>query len=42
MAAVPAFADPIEGKWRTKSGATAQISGCSGSFCITLTSGARF
>lgn len=34
-----AAADPIEGKWRTESGATAAIASCGGSFCITLRSG---
>ncbi|WP_367715308.1 DUF2147 domain-containing protein [Nitratireductor sp. GISD-1A_MAKvit] len=34
-----ALADPIEGKWRTESGATAQIVACGGSYCITLKSG---
>ncbi len=39
MAAGAAYADPIEGKWKTQSGANATISGCGGSFCIKLTSG---
>lgn len=34
-----AYADPIEGNWKTASGATAAIGGCGGSFCITLKSG---
>ena len=34
-----ALADPIEGKWKTQSGATAQISPCGGSFCVKLTTG---
>lgn len=34
-----ALADPIEGKWKTESGATAEIANCGGSFCITLKSG---
>ncbi|PZO81701.1 MAG: DUF2147 domain-containing protein [Mesorhizobium amorphae] len=34
-----ASADPIEGSWRTKSGATAAIASCGGSYCITLKSG---
>lgn len=34
-----AFADPIEGNWRTDSGATAGIAKCGGGFCITLKSG---
>lgn len=37
MAGVAA-ADPIEGAWRTQSGATAAISNCGGGFCITLKS----
>ena len=32
-------AEPIEGSWKTASGATAQIGACGGSFCITLKSG---
>jgi len=34
-----AHADPIEGKWRTQAGSTAQISPCGGGFCIKLISG---
>lgn len=34
-----AFADPIEGNWKTKSGETAAIGGCGGGFCITLKTG---
>lgn len=34
-----AFADPIEGNWKTKDGDTAAISSCGGSFCIKLTTG---
>lgn len=34
-----AFADPIEGNWKTKAGDTAAISACGGSFCIKLVSG---
>lgn len=34
-----AFADPIEGSWKTKDGDTAAISSCGGSFCIKLTTG---
>ena len=33
-----ASADPIEGNWRTQSGATAAIHNCGGAFCITLKS----
>jgi uncharacterized protein (DUF2147 family) len=32
-------AEPIEGNWKTASGATAQIAPCGGSFCVTLKSG---
>jgi uncharacterized protein (DUF2147 family) len=34
-----AYADPIEGNWRTQSGETAAIGGCGGGFCITLKTG---
>jgi uncharacterized protein (DUF2147 family) len=34
-----AWADPIEGNWKTKDGDTAAISACGGSFCIKLTTG---
>jgi uncharacterized protein (DUF2147 family) len=34
-----AFADPIEGNWKTASGATAAIAGGGDSFSITLKSG---
>ncbi len=37
--AVPALADPIEGKWKTQSGETAQISTCGGGYCVKLTTG---
>ncbi len=39
LSAGAAFADPIEGNWRTQSGDNATISSCGGSFCIKLTSG---
>lgn len=40
MATAPAFAaEPIEGKWKTASGETAQIAPCGGSFCVTLKTG---
>lgn len=29
-----AFADPIEGNWKTQSGETAKIGKCGSSFCI--------
>ena len=35
----PALADPIEGNWKTKSGETASISSCGGSYCVTLKTG---
>jgi len=34
-----AYADPIEGNWRTQSGETAAIANCGGGFCITLKTG---
>ncbi len=34
-----AYADPIEGSWKTQSGETAAIGGCGGGFCIKLTTG---
>ncbi|MCJ7995981.1 DUF2147 domain-containing protein [Rhizobium cremeum] len=40
LAAVTAqAAEPIEGNWKTASGATAEIAPCGGSFCVTLKSG---
>lgn len=32
-------AEPIQGNWKTASGATAEIAPCGGSFCVTLKSG---
>ena len=32
-------AEPIEGNWKTASGATAQIAPCGGSYCVTLKTG---
>lgn len=32
-------ADPIEGRWRTQSGETAQIGACGSGLCITLRTG---
>lgn len=32
-------AEPIEGNWKTASGATAAIAKCGGSYCITLKTG---
>ena len=34
-----AFADQIEGDWKTESGETAKISKCGSSFCITVKTG---
>jgi len=34
-----AFADAIQGNWKTQSGETAKIAKCGGSFCITLQTG---
>lgn len=34
-----AFADVIQGNWKTQSGETAKISKCGGSFCIKLQTG---
>ena len=34
-----AWADPIEGNWKTKDGDTAAIGACGGAFCITLKTG---
>ena len=34
-----AFADAIEGNWKTDKGSIAAISACGGSFCIKLTTG---
>lgn len=42
LIAAPGFAlagEPIEGNWKTASGATAAIAKCGGSFCITLKTG---
>lgn len=39
MAGGAAFADPIEGRWKTKSGNTAEIVPCGGQYCITLKTG---
>ena len=36
---VPAFADTIEGNWKTQSGETAAIGKCGGSYCIKLKTG---
>lgn len=34
-----AYADPIEGNWKTEAGSTAAITNCGGAFCITLKTG---
>ena len=39
LSAGAAFADPIEGNWKTASGETAVIAPCGGEFCIKLKSG---
>ncbi|APH71553.1 DUF2147 domain-containing protein [Aquibium oceanicum] len=39
LSAGAAFADPIEGNWKTQSGETASIASCGGSYCITLKTG---
>lgn len=39
MMAGAAFADPIEGNWKTNSGETAAIGSCGGAYCITLKTG---
>ncbi|HET9538945.1 MAG TPA: DUF2147 domain-containing protein [Mesorhizobium sp.] len=39
MLAGMAYADPLEGNWKTQSGSTAEINNCGGSFCITLKTG---
>jgi uncharacterized protein (DUF2147 family) len=39
LAAQASAAEPIEGKWKTASGDTAQIAKCGGKFCITLKTG---
>lgn len=39
LAATSAYADIIEGDWKTQSGETAGIAKCGGSFCIKLKTG---
>lgn len=41
MLAGAAYADPIEGNWKTEAGSTAAIAPCGGSFCITLKDGSH-
>jgi uncharacterized protein (DUF2147 family) len=39
LTAGAAYADDIEGNWKTQSGNSARIGGCGGAFCIKMTSG---
>ena len=39
LTAGAAYADDIEGNWKTQSGNSARIAGCGGAFCIKMTSG---
>ena len=39
VSATAAFADPIQGHWRTARGDTAAIEACGGGFCINLKTG---
>jgi uncharacterized protein (DUF2147 family) len=40
MSAISALAaEPIEGSWKTQSGATAEIGKCGSAYCVTLTTG---
>jgi uncharacterized protein (DUF2147 family) len=39
LSAGAAYADDIEGNWKTQSGNSARIGGCGGAFCIKMTSG---
>ncbi len=39
IATTSAYADMIEGQWKTQSGETAAIAKCGGSFCIKLKTG---
>jgi len=39
VSATAAYADPIEGNWRTAKGETAGIVSCSSGFCITVKTG---
>ena len=41
LAAGAAWADPIEGKWKTEAGSTAQINACGSAYCIKLVSGSH-
>ncbi|MDO1581610.1 DUF2147 domain-containing protein [Rhizobium oryzicola] len=39
LSGVAMAAEPIEGNWKTESGATAAITSCGGAFCVTLKTG---
>ena len=39
LAAPSVAAEPIEGRWRTETGSTAEIAPCGGAYCIKLISG---
>jgi uncharacterized protein (DUF2147 family) len=39
LAVSAAYADAIEGNWKTQGGETAAISNCGGGYCITLKTG---
>ena len=39
LMASTAYADPIEGNWKTQAGPTAAIKACGGSFCIVMKTG---
>ena len=41
LAAGAAAADPIEGRWKTEAGSTAQISSCGKEFCVKLINGSH-
>lgn len=38
-AAISQAAEPIEGNWKTQSGATAEIGKCGSAYCVTLKTG---
>ena len=39
LTAMPAFADPIVGNWRTGEGGSVAISACGSAFCVQVTAG---
>jgi len=39
VSATAAYADPIQGHWRTANGDTASIGACGGGYCINLVTG---